>query len=1181
MAVQLGDFQLRESIGEGGMGRVYRGNHRVTGVQVAVKVLLNRGEEVASGSFWREVQAQAAMTHPGIVYLFDYGVVPEQVSEDARQTLEPGTPYAIMEYTSEKTVRERGRPTSWGQLRDLLTQVLDPLAYAHARGVIHRDLKPENLLVFPDGDRFRVKIADFGLAHRLRAESEFGEDSTLRGASGTPYYMAPEQLRGDWRQFGPWTDLYAVGCMAWELAAGRPPFVGDNLWTIAMQHLDEERPELVSRFRLPTAARDWIRRAVALRTTERFPDAASALRALPGGTLDDEGSLAWMVRGQGGEQPPVSGLEDTVRSDLTRTFEQPPMPTTLVGAPDASASANPAGTSGDAPRQEASLKSFPTWQMDVPRPVDEIAGTGLTLFALREIPFVGRQHERDVIWEALRQVSERRELRTILVRGAAGTGKSRLLRWCATRALELGLVHDVLLSNSDDVTGAGMNGLAGMATRLLRAWDLREEALLEHLDATLPEGAGAGVRRADDIGVLRELIDPGVDADGEPSATGTTRDRFALVARILGRYGADRPLLLRADDLHRSDDSLAFVAYLTAHRQDLPILILGAMRDDQASHGDDGRAALGGLAENPDVEQLRLEPLRPELHRELIDRMLHFGPGDADRLAERTEGNPLFAHQLISHWIEDGAVSVGDDGFRVRSDAELPDEIHDLWMQRVQQLLDRYEPDQRDAVERSLLLGAVLGRSVDRHEWQESHLQLEMQLPSDLEDQLVELGLAAPEREGFRFVHELLWEILSDRCRQEALWEDFHRGCGDALERIHGVERSESAPRLARHFYQAGELERALAPLLVAERYLYTIGDEDHGRHLDRYMEVLDRLGAPEDDPRRLEGTINLIQYDWIAGRTQQGWERIQSALPHCTGPRHREAEVKLLRHASTFSYRRGEFDAALDYARRAAELADSLGDSLIQAMAYSRLGDLRLKRGEVDDGERLLREAIAHYRNSDRDPEMTWAMLHLGWVLVDRGELEEAEQTFQRIREVSVEYGSVRLRSNCENALGSVAIERGDFDEAREYFNEFLRLERDLGDREGQVVGSINLASLSIRTDDLDRAERHLRRAASILEGASLARLEPYVQVLEFLLATQRRDWSRASALLAPVEAAGVGEISADHELIWALELAGDHARADRPELAEAAYRIAFEMAEELEASSLQTLREKLHGLG
>jgi serine/threonine protein kinase/tetratricopeptide (TPR) repeat protein len=1182
--VQLGDFQLLQRIGEGGMGRVFRGRHVRTEVEVAVKVLHRRGEDVARGAFWREVQAQAAMTHPGIVYLFDYGTVDGAIDWADEEGLADGSPFAVMEYTAEKTLRERGHPSSWGELREVLAQILDPLAYAHARGVIHRDLKPENLLVFPEDDRYRIKIADFGLAHRLRAEGEFGQDTTLRGASGTPYYMAPEQLRGGWRHFGPWTDLYAVGCIAWELSTGRPPFVGENLWKIAMQHLDENRPRLVPKFSLPPKAREWIQRAMARHVEDRFPDAASAARALPSGSLpSDQRGLAWMKRLEADEPEAVSGLDETVRAQLTPTFADPPLHTTLTGEPVDSADA-----ADEPPRAAADASStsdddvFPGWTMERPRVVDAIAGTGLALFALRDIPFVGRERERDTIWEALGDVWRRGELRAVLVAGAAGTGKSRLMRWCATRALELGLVQEVVLRNSGDASmdGAGMSGLAGMARRLLRAWELRGDALREHLEETLPVLPDGDPNRADDLLGMRELIDPRDDAAGA-SHSDSTRDRYALLARVLSRFAADRPLLLRADDLHLSEDSLGFLSYLATHWTDLPALVLGAYRSDQLGRSDRVERLVDGLSARPNTVEISLEPLRPQLHRQLVDEMLALAPRAADRLARRTEGNPLFAHQLISHWIEDEAISLTDDGFEVSADVELPDEIQGLWMQRVEQVLERYPEPQRDSVYRSLLLGAVFGRSVHRDEWEAGHDQLGLDLPADLEDQLVELGLAVPERQGFQFVHELLWEMLSQQCRSAGEWARFHLACAEALERIHGADRRDLAPRLARHFYQAGELERALAPLLVAERYLYMIGDEDHGRHLDRYMEVLDRLGAPEDDPRRLEGTINRIQYDWIAGRTEQGWERIQSALPHCTGPRHREAEVKLLRHASTFSYRRGEFDAALDYARRAAELADSLGDSLIQAMAYSRLGDLRLKRGEVDDGERLLREAIAHYRNSDRDPEMTWAMLHLGWVLVDRGELEEAEQTFQRIREVSVDYGSVRLRSNCENALGSVATERGDFDEARQFFHEFLRLERDLGDREGQVVASINLASLSIRTGDLDRAERHLGLAASILEGASLARLEPYVQVLEFLLATQRRDWSRASALLAPFETAWDGEISADHELIWALELAGDCASGERPELAEASYRIAVEMAEELEAPSLQTLREKLHGLG
>src|SRR5690606_15752040 len=117
-------------------------------------------------------------------------------------------------------------------VRGVLLSILDALAHAHARGVVHRDIKPGNILLGGHDDlRPGVKLADFGLA---RGSEDFGEE---RSVAGTPVYMAPEQFRGAWRSFGPWTDLYSLGIVAWELVCGKPPYVDSNVRNLGALHL--------------------------------------------------------------------------------------------------------------------------------------------------------------------------------------------------------------------------------------------------------------------------------------------------------------------------------------------------------------------------------------------------------------------------------------------------------------------------------------------------------------------------------------------------------------------------------------------------------------------------------------------------------------------------------------------------------------------------------------------------------------------------------------------------------------------------------------------------------------------------------------------------------------------------------------------------------------------------------
>ncbi len=262
-----GPFRLEEELGAGGMGVVYRGVHRDTGQDVALKMLAEEQALEASKrrAFHREVEAQAGLVHPNIVYLFDYGETDGEA------------PFVAME-RAQFSLGERMPFERWSDVREALGAVISGLAHAHSRGVIHRDLKPENVLCFEGG---QMKLADFGLAHPMESAPLRSQDE-LSGMAGTPLYMPPEQLRGQWRRYGPWTDIYSLGVMVYEMVCGRPPFEAPAMWGVLIKHCDEPRPSLTPLFDTPPGLEEWIHRAMAVEIGERFQSAAEALRELPG-----------------------------------------------------------------------------------------------------------------------------------------------------------------------------------------------------------------------------------------------------------------------------------------------------------------------------------------------------------------------------------------------------------------------------------------------------------------------------------------------------------------------------------------------------------------------------------------------------------------------------------------------------------------------------------------------------------------------------------------------------------------------------------------------------------------------------------------------------------------------------------------------------------------------------------
>lgn len=273
-ARRLGHYRLREQIGAGGMGEVYLAEHHLLKRPCAVKLI--RPEAVAEpgarARFEREVHITAALTHPNIVEVYDYG------------RADDGTYYYVMEYLpglSLEELVERHGPLPPGRAVHLLRQVCRALSAAHAAGLIHRDIKPSNVIVAgTSGVEDLAKLVDFGLVlppAGSRAPSLTREDQVL----GTPLFMAPEQATSHGPSLDGRSDLYALGAVAYYLLTGRPPFEGEDGIGVMIAHARDpvERP---SRLRpdIPEDLERVVLRGLAKAPADRFPDAESMEQAL-------------------------------------------------------------------------------------------------------------------------------------------------------------------------------------------------------------------------------------------------------------------------------------------------------------------------------------------------------------------------------------------------------------------------------------------------------------------------------------------------------------------------------------------------------------------------------------------------------------------------------------------------------------------------------------------------------------------------------------------------------------------------------------------------------------------------------------------------------------------------------------------------------------------------------------
>jgi serine/threonine-protein kinase len=250
------------------MAIVYLANDLRHDRTVAIKLLQpDITSSLTAERFLREIRITARLQHPNILGLFDSGA-------------EAGFCYYVMPYVEGETLRERMDNTSPLPLAEAVSVGADlcaALAYAHSRAVIHRDIKPENVL-FSAG---KAMLADFGLA---RALSEGQRTITVAGMSlGTPAYMSPEQAQGleviDHR-----SDIYAIGCVLFEMLAGRPPFTGSGVGRIIQQHVQAPPPPL-RQFRpdAPERLEAMLQRAMAKDPDARFQSAEEMLTELRSG----------------------------------------------------------------------------------------------------------------------------------------------------------------------------------------------------------------------------------------------------------------------------------------------------------------------------------------------------------------------------------------------------------------------------------------------------------------------------------------------------------------------------------------------------------------------------------------------------------------------------------------------------------------------------------------------------------------------------------------------------------------------------------------------------------------------------------------------------------------------------------------------------------------------------------
>lgn len=1032
--VRLGKFQIFEQIGQGAMGEVYRGYHPEQGMEVAVKVISGEqaGEQRYQRAFGHEVRSVAGLEHPGIVRLFDYGVIAESDEALAPRAFRPGSPYLVMEYARAGTLAgliDEAQP--WAVIELVVYAILDALAHSHARGVVHRDIKPQNVLLDRGEEGWPgVLLTDFGLAYALQPDEGAVQSKKV---AGTPQYMAPEQLLGRWRDYGPTTDLYALGCVIFEMLCGEVPFGGENVMQIARAHLDKPVPALRPRSEVPEGVEGWLARLLAKDPKQRWASAAVAARELR--------------RAVGRAPSAVSARQwrTLLQINVGSTHDMPSAEVREPGSGQMSPfhaltpllNFEPVGAVGDVAERFTPLPA--RWERPRRTSSVRVAGAGLGLFGLRRLPTVGRLEEREQLWSTLREVIVEREPAAVMLTGAPGVGKDHLAEWLVERAQEVGSARALHVRYRAD--GEVSDAVGEALLHHLSLEGLKREEAMARLEAIVRAGGGEDpyLWRA-----MTELLLPSRPGDEGGVRMSGQAQRQRTLADFLMRLAMAGPLIIRLQDVHHGVEALGWVNLLLYQLQErVPIVVVMSARDDAMALSETHARAMGELREGGAFLELPVEALSPAETQHFVEELLFLEPGLAREVAERCAGNPLVATTLVARWIERELLHPTLDGFRLERDT-VASELQDdelLWLAPALALADVYGDDQLFALQ----LAAVLGARFELKDWKTACELAEIPWSMDVvEHLLVRRHLVEVGGDKLAFAQNLLKEALLTHLRGSGGWQKAHALCAQVLE-----------PAVARG--EEGVLERSAAMLKES-------GEPEEA--VRRYMEA--------SELRRVRGEQHVNAY-----LLDQAWQALERASAEDN-----EAIARLrveLAVARAWAYNTMYYIAlALEWAEHAEALALALGDAALVAQARAMAGACSIVGGQPEKGETLLRQALAHFRehgSKDFPRAYLTCVTALARSLARRSEWAEVSILLEEAAVQADASGDMVMVANARYETLILGVRRGDMPSLAEV-DELIAI-CELADQSMGLSETYNLrAEVLRRQGDLEGARAALERS-------------------------------------------------------------------------------------------------------
>jgi serine/threonine protein kinase/tetratricopeptide (TPR) repeat protein len=1172
--VDVGPFRLLRPIGAGGMAEVWSAVHSKETLQVALKVLRGGKEdqEVSARAIGREIRSVARLQHPGIIRILDIGFISPQAAASSGGRLRAESPFFAMELAEAGTLRNVMPLRSWAVLQPVLVGVLQALAYSHGRGVIHRDLKPENILMFPaEPEGSRVRLTDFGISGYLGWTPTSLSSQTGLLEYCTPGYAPPEQLVGKTHLLGPWSDLYSVGCLAFELTTGAPPHHGASIFEVVSRQLSGWEPEFRAQLELPRGFEAWLSALLAPGLAERFGHAADALAALV--ALEPPATVA---------TPDSSGLRALTEEEMSAPTQPSDVQTARTERLGAEAFEtedllNPwRAARGLAARQPPPVPS--DWREPRGRSKRaELIGAGLSLFPIRPVPFVGREAERSLLWDELSGVVSNRRPAAVVIRGSAGSGKTSLAAWLSERVSQLGCAFPLLASHTR--FGSPSDGIGPALWRSQRF----DRVPADGLDEALQQIIDGFALRASRETLLQSLRPSQIEV-GERRARARSPAANETVSELCLAFCTRRPLVLVVDDTHWGWDSLQVVETLLgrAEQAGAPILVVLCVRDDLIAERPAEAAALEKIIANDSTVEMNLEELDEQDCRALVAELLPFTPELIDYVTARSDGVPAHAVQLVTDWVERGHIERSEEGFTLPSQFrfELPGSIHSALNERIERLLAPLSGDARPALELLVALGPSTEESDLLALAAAEGIQVEPALLSGLE----EAGLARFDGGRWTMRWQMLAESVEQTARQAGRWKLHHR----AAARLFSARVAEGTlgflPHLGRHFVKAEEWAEAIPVLLRAAQH-----ERFHGR-ANRGLELLDACDAAIEEAGstglasgRAESLVlrsNLLRLiggpvaDWRAlasaserlarkggypkalvealrvraiwlrttHRYEEGMRVIEEYITIFKTYRDPQARIEASIQKTRMLRAAGRLDEAKVAALETVALSDRGGNTHDRANARVALLELLRARGDLAEMEAVVETLLPSSESPEVPANVRYQILELsGSAHFLLGNYEQGRKCFEAAVEAARTSLSVNLWLRILGTFADNEKSAGFLDEARRLFAQAEPVSESLAGSEAIRLMQANHSILDIQRGDYAAAARRF----SAIVFAPDERRDQVFDIAESFIgffAAQAEDrWAEAEAKLLAARTAVESCANVERDFAVLLEQAGE----------------------------------------